>query len=105
MSETTQTPPTAEQLAEQRKAKEAKINARIDELKQCEGKTFVRNDGTGLPVKVLKYAGIYIKDGVGIYTFSVESSGHAKWNAPATEFLANYRAIDTAKTETSNEPI
>ena len=105
MSEINQTPLTPDQLAEQRKAKEAKINARIEELKQCEGKTFIANDGSGLPVTVLKYAGIYIKDGVGIYTFSVESNGHAKWNAPATEFLANYRAIETPKTETSDEPI
>jgi hypothetical protein len=91
--------------AEARKAKEARINARIAELTALAGKTFARNDGVGLPVNVLKYAGIFIKDGIGIYTLAVETPGHAKWNAPATEFLANYHVIETPKTATSDEPI
>jgi hypothetical protein len=96
---------TPEEIALDRKEKEARINARIAELKLCEGKTFHRNDGKGLPVKVLKYAGIFIKDGVGIYTLSVEIPGHARWNAPATEFLSEHHAIETTKTEANSEPI
>ena len=102
MSEEIKTP---EEIAQARKDKEAKINARIAELKLCEGKTYHRNDHTGNPVKVIKYAGIFIKDGVGIYTFAVESKGHAAWNTAATEFLATHHVVETAETETSNEPI
>lgn len=96
---------TPEEIALDRKEKEARINARIAELKLCEGKTFHRNDGKGLPVKVLKYAGIFIKDSVGIYTFAVESTGHARWNAPATDFLATHHVVETPEIATSDEPI
>ena|ERR1035437_6685907 len=98
--------PTPEEVIQARKDKEAKINARIAELKLCEGKTFHRNDGHGHPVKVIKYAGIFVKDGVGIYTFAVEVRGHAAWNAGATDFLATHHVVETpAETTTSTDPI
>ena len=96
---------TPEQIAAERKEREAKINARIEELKSYEGKTFVRNDGAGLPVKVLKYAGMFLKEGRMIYTFLAEINGHAVWNPPATDFLENYHVIEVKETENSNEPI
>jgi hypothetical protein len=104
MSETAK-PLSADELAAQRKEKEAKINARIAELKTYEGKTFLANDGKGLPVKVIKYAGIFIKDGVGIYSFTVEIPGHARWNAAATDFLAAYSVVEAESTATVTEPI
>ena len=103
MSETIETPPD---VAAARAAKAAKIEARIAELKQSEGKWYVRKDGKGLPTKVVKYAGIFIKDGVGIYTFAVETPGHASWNAPATDFLAAHNETSApASTATADEPI
>jgi hypothetical protein len=93
----------ADKLAK-RKEREAKINARIEELKSFEGKTFARNDGTGLPVKVLKYAGMFLKEGRMIYTFEAETPGHAAWKPSATDFLAEYHVIETAATETEVEP-
>jgi hypothetical protein len=106
MSETAK-PLSADELAAQRKEKEAKINARIAELKTYEGKTFVRNDGKGLPIIVKKYAGIFVSGGQSAYVFAVESSGHAAWHAAATDFLENHTAVEAEqlKTANSNEPV
>lgn len=100
MSETNQSEADAK-----RKAREEIINARIAELKKSEGKWYARNDGTGLPTLVKKYAGIYIKDGIGIYTFEVEIPGHAAWKPSATDFLAEHHEVGApAATETSDLP-
>jgi hypothetical protein len=97
---------TPEEIAEDRKAKQDRIDARIAELKLCEGKIYIQNDGQG-PLKTIKrYAGIFPKDGALIYTFEVEVNGHANWNAPATEFLDSHHVVEVKPvTETSNEPI
>lgn len=96
---------TDEAKAAERKAREEKINARIAELKTYEGKYFMRKDGVGLPIKVEKYAGIFIKDGVATYTFTVETTGHARWNPSATDFLAEHDEIKApAATATNDEP-
>ena len=97
--------PTPEEIATARAEKAAKIEARITELKQSEGKWYVRKDGKGLPTKVIKYAGIFVKDGVGFYTFAVETPGHASWNAPATDFLAAHIETAAPTTATQDEPI
>ena len=97
---------TPEEIAADRKAKQEKIDARISELRACEGKTYIQNDGQGPLKKVNKYAGIFPKDGALIYTFEVEIAGHAVWNAPATEFLANHHVVNVEPANlTSNEPI
>jgi len=97
MSDPIATPPkTPEQVAadaERQKRADA-INARVAELKKFEGKTFARNDGKGLPVKVEKYAGICVIGGVATYMFVVEIKGHAVWNEPATAFLENYHVVE-----------
>lgn len=88
------------------KALADKIAARVTELKTYEGKTFARNDGSGLPVKVLGYIGI-LKDGSGgsYYAFTVEIKGHTRWNPPANDFLNQYHVIETeVQTETNQEP-
>ena len=103
MSEATQTPPD---VAAERAAKAAKIEARIAQLKTSEGKWYARKDGKGLPTVVKKYAGIFVKDGVGIFTFAVETPGHGAWNAPATDFLAAHDEIPApTATATADEPI
>jgi len=103
-AETVPAPTPDEVKLQQRKEREAKINARIEELKTFEGKTFVRNDGTGLPVIVKKYAGMFLKEGRMIYTFEVETPGHAAWKPSATDFLAEYHVIESAATATEVEP-
>ena len=107
MSDPISTPPkTPEQVAadaERQKRADA-INARVAELKKFEGKTFARNDGKGLPIKVKRYAGIFQNsDGVMVFTFAVESKGHAAWNAPATDFLANHHEIEPATEAAAND--
>ena len=97
MSETIE--PTPEQVAaDAARAERAKaIDARVAELKTYEGKTFVKNDGTGLPTKVVKYIGIHVipARGRAEYLFSVEVPGHYAANVSATDFLADYHAIET----------
>ena len=99
----------AEKLQKETDAKKAladKIAARVAELKLCEGKTFARNDGTGLSVKIIKYIGI-LPDAKGgsYYAFTVEIPGHARWNPSATDFLNEYHAIEVAaETEINSEP-
>ncbi len=95
MSETNT--PTPDQIAERQKRADI-INAKIAELRQFEGKTFERNDGKGLPIKVVRYAGIFQDaNRAMVYTFSVETKGHAAWNAPASEFLANHHVVETTE--------
>ena len=86
--------PTPEEVIQARKDKEAKINARIAELKLCEGKWFVKNDGSGKPTRVNKYAGIHVVNGIATYFLSVEVPGHAAGNPPATDFLDEYHLLD-----------
>lgn len=96
------------QLTPEQQARADRINSKIAELTALEGKWFANNDGRGLPVKVVKYAGIF-KDGDGglVYTLTVESTGHARWNPPASDFLKNFHEVTApavAKT-TTQEPI
>ena len=83
-----------EELAASRKAREDAINARVAELKKCEGNWYARNDGTGMPTIVKKYAGIHVINGNATYIFSVEIPGHAAWNPSATDFLAEHTLLD-----------
>lgn len=103
----------AEKAATDKLAREAaakaladKIAARIAELKTFEGKTFVRNDGKGLPITVIKYAGIFSwPTGGTYYAFTVEIPGHARWNPSATDFLNEHHVIEVpAKIEINSEP-
>ena len=91
--------PTAEQVAaDAARAERAKaIDARVSELKSFEGKTFIKNDGTGLPTKVLKYIGIHVipARGRAEYLFSIEVTGHYTANVSATDFLADYHVTET----------
>lgn len=96
----------ADAKAAAKKALADKIAARVEELKTFEGKTFARNDGIGLPAKVVKYAGILTApDGSSYYAFTVEIAGHARWNPSATDFLNEYHVIEVpAETEINSEP-
>jgi hypothetical protein len=96
----------ADAKAAAKKALADKIAARVVELKTFEGKTFARNDGTGLPTKVVKYAGILTDaKGGSYYAFTVEIPGHARWNPSATDFLNEYHVIEVAaETEINSEP-
>ena len=96
MSDTIETAagPTPEELAAKRKVREDAINAKIAELKKCEGQWFARNDGTGLPTLVKKYSGIHVIGGIANYIFSVEIPSHAMWMPSATDFLAAHTLLD-----------
>jgi hypothetical protein len=96
---------TPEQIASETKRAErqAIIDAKVAELKGYEGKTFARNDGTGGPVKVLKYMGIHVNvnKGYAEYMFNVERTGHYNANLGATDFLAEHHVIETLAVEDS----
>ena len=106
MSETIE--PTPEQVAaDAARAERAKaIDSRVAELKTYEGKTFVKNDGTGLPVLVNRYIGIHITPARGRaeYLFNVEVKGHYNGNVSATDFLAEHHAVETSTTTTEPLP-
>jgi hypothetical protein len=97
----TQTDPTTQAAVDDRKVREARINARIEDLKSYEGKWFARNDGSGHPIQVLKYAGIAVKDGQAEYTFLAETL-YARWTPPATKFLEEHHVIAAPATATIN---
>ena len=81
------------ELTESQKQMRDVFEARVAEFKTFEGKLFLKNDGTGHPVRVEKYAGVGMKDGVSIHVFQVE--GHeARWTPPATQFLADYHEVE-----------
>ena len=77
---------------------------RIDELKACEGKTYLRKDGTELPTKILKYDGTRMSQSMEAggataivsHVFQVESSDGRRWTPPATKFLAEHDEIPTS---------
>ena len=108
MSDTITAPPiqTPEEVAAAAaRAERAKaIDARVAELKSFEGKTFAKNDGTGLPVLVNKYIGIHICGGVATYLFNVEVRGHYNANVSATDFLAEHHVIETPVAATEPLP-
>lgn len=96
---------TPEELKTAQDEAQKKVAARIAELKQCEGKTYARNDGTGSTVKVIQYDGIKQKSGVSAHTFLVEGLD-SRWTPPATEFLAQWHEVPAAaQPTTSNEVI
>jgi len=110
MSYTITAPPTKtpeEVSADADRAERAKvIDARVAELKAFEGKTFAKNDGTGMPVLVNKYIGIHIipSRGRAEYVFNVEVKGHYNANVSATDFLAEHHVIETPVAATEPLP-
>ncbi len=95
MSDTTT--PTPPDLTTEQQARADAIAARVLELTSFVGKTFVRNDGTGRPVKVEKYIGVHVipARGRAEYLFNVECKGHYNANVSATDFLAAHHVIET----------
>lgn len=84
-----------------------KAAARAEELKTYVGKTFRRRDGkTGL-VKVMAYGGVKLrtinKETIEqAHTFTVETEG-ARWNPPATKFLAEHEEVKIDQKPSASE--
>jgi hypothetical protein len=81
-----------------------KTQARVKELKQFEGKTFVRKDGKfpNQRITVIRYAGIAtLNGGVLAHLFEVEAKNPgAIWTPPATAFLEEHEVIEETAAET-----
>ena len=88
-------------------ASQAKTAARVAELKTYEGKTFKLKGDTGpTTYRVLRYAGIGIKNGISAHTFEVERKNPgAIWTPAATQFLAEHEEITATETKPSQEVI
>jgi hypothetical protein len=87
---------TPEQIKEQKE----KLQARIDELKSFEGKTFIKKGSDGKTTfVVLKYEGIgTIRNGVQAHLFRVESRNPGSiWTPVASEFLNDYEEVQVTE--------
>lgn len=95
---------------EKAKEQQAKIDARIKELKTYEGKTFEPNvPNPRFPnqtIKILKYEGVgTLAGGIMTHLFRVESKNPgAIWTPPATKFLEEHHEVEV-KSKTTSEII
>jgi len=93
----------AEAFAKATEARQ-KLEARIAELKTCEGKTFIKKGSDGKTTfNVLKYEGIgTIRGGVQAHLLRVESRNPGSiWTPVASEFLNDYEEIEVKETATT----
>lgn len=92
-------PMTPEEIKSQKEV----VEKRVAELKSYEGKTFMRNDGVGSPIKILGYAGVGVNNGVSFHMFQAETHG-ARWTPPCTQFLADHHEVEPVeKTQIQKE--
>lgn len=85
------------------KAAQGLLNARIAELKTCEGKTYIRKGSDGSQtIKVIRYEGIgNLANGQKAHLFRVEKKNPGSvWTPPATQFLEEHEEVPTPVTQT-----